>query len=492
MKQRLSSILLVLVLGLVSLQPQTGLSSEDPQQVELSIRGAAQAISGNSVLWVRNLSTQSARIDIDGDSISAQSSSHEIESIGGGMTVRLGQSLPATHGGDLLIRSNQQIAAIVASDDLPINSSEFYHPELSPSNISPCSIKWVGELREIGKTKANLLKANRAGYAPAAEWQPEANRRYAIDVGVYLAKANTSVEIRLISRTGQVMKSMTLTGSTALFWRGGLGEFISGTDEFPSHAEISVLAGKAQGFLSSTDVESGEYAIVPVSRKGKNDGIQAFIQGNPGGTAFFLGGLLHCKGQTYSYIVSGAPPNTCGTLQIRRNGVDEVTPGWLCTNSNGAGSKGPWTVSTDQTGENISIAWPDGTGTNTIVRAVDNFSAPTVTTSQSGGVGVPIPTDFSGSATDVQWGSGFGSWTIARVTFKNVTTGQYWNGSSYGSSSSGNFTGTFFPPSGFSLTWSSTPPPRSAHNNSDTYRWCVAINDNCVQGEKCIDFIGPR
>lgn len=222
-------------------------------------------------------------------------------------------------------------------------------------------------------------------------------------------------------------------------------------------------------------------------------------QSSSGGYAYFSSGVYSRRYTSYTYNVYSAPPNVCGTLYIRRNGNDEVTPNWICTDAYGQATKGPWTVALNQnqTGENIYIQWPDGSTTVGGDYKVDDGSDPIIGSDQSGGFGVPIPSQFNGSASDTEWGTGFnfgpGGWSTITATFQNVTTGKYYNGHNYISDSSVPITGTASPAIGFNITWSVTPPPQSAHNSYDDYEWCVHTNDYFYStAPQCIDLFAPR
>ena len=227
------------------------------------------------------------------------------------------------------------------------------------------------------------------------------------------------------------------------------------------------------------------------------------VQSGSGGYAYFTNGVYDSRFTSYKYYVVNAPANVCGTLHIVRStpscyACPEATPGWICTNSIGEGSKGPWTGSTNQTGQSIYIQWPNGTTTVGADYKVDDGSDPDISISQTGGFGVPIPNHFNGSAWDVPWGTGFkfgsGGWSSIRATFRNATTFKYYNGTGYNSTSAVTFYGTSSPPAGgYNISWAVTPPPQSVHNSYDTYEWCVQTNDRFYDSPfRCIFFYGPR
>lgn len=199
-----------------------------------------------------------------------------------------------------------------------------------------------------------------------------------------------------------------------------------------------------------------------------------------GGYASFSNDIYDCPGSSYSYTVTNAPPNVCGTLKLVRNGVYEETPGWICTDAYGNASKGPWTVSNNQTAQSIRIEWPNGTTTTGGETKVDDNSPPTINFSRYD------TSSFSGTASDAEWGSGFGPWTSVRVNFRDVSNGQYWDGSCYCSPTPQTFYASSSPAGGYDITWSIVPPPDYAHNPFHTYQWCAATNDYCSNVQGCV------
>jgi hypothetical protein len=421
--------------------------------------------SNDSALWVRSLGNRNVRLTVSADSASAQENSYITESITGGHTVRLDKFLPATlHGdNDLLIRSEEQIAVIAAPDNLPIERSEFYYSGMMQEGAGAVRApKWVMELAARGKTGTNVLKAKSTGYAPAVRGQSEPNKRYVFGVAVALRKNNGSVEIKLISRTGQVIKSLVLSSSRPLFWQGELGEFISGADNFPSRVEITALKGKAQGFLSMKDAETAEttlLTVVPIRRNAgsKGKGGDLHTASSNVGVGYFTDGVLNCPSSSYAYEVFNGPPNSCGELHIVRNGDSQVTPCWLFTNSSGYALKGPWTVSTDQTGTSIYIEWPDGSTTTGDDFKIDDATPPSV------GIDTCNSSVIEGSASDAQWGVGF-SFCSVRASFRQTNSPyKFWDGSGYNSFSEIFFCCSMSPfAGGYNIDWSIVPPPSAS------------------------------
>ena len=521
--------LLLLMAVLFSLfLPRSGFTFDGVKQIELAVKKPGQIGSNGSALWVTNLGSQNTNLTIRTkpfDSTVAQERPYESEVIGGGKTVRLDDSLPATFRGSdtLFIRSHEEVATLMAAADFPVNSSEFYSRTLRQADARPqAAPKWVSELSAIGKSGRNTFNADGIGYAPAVKGQTEVDKRYVFGVGVALSKPNSSVEFKLIGRAEQTIKSLVLSSSTQIYWQAPLGEFISGTNDFPTRVEMRVLTGTAQGFLSIKDVVSGEFTPLPIapyagegSLRDQADDREAITReesnlsaksrrGGPmldeesslpaqscyGGYAYFSNGVYDCGYTSYTYNVYNGPPNVCGTLHIVRNGVEETTPGWICTDAYGQAQKGPWTPSTNQTGQGIYIEWSCGGTTSGGDYKVDDVSPPVIYPDQTGGVGASIPTEFSGWGTDTQWGSGLSS---ISATFQNTSTSRYYDGSGYNSYYPVYFYGTFSPPGGgYSVTWVVTPPPPSAHNSYDSYVWCALGSDHCYGCSVCVPFYGPR
>jgi hypothetical protein len=492
MKKGISLLSIISLLCIVSWRPDSGLASDKRARVEVTVKTTGEVDQSNSALWVRNLSLYPARVDISNAS-SAHKSAYASAPIASGATMKFAEQLPATlrHNDDLVVQSDEQVAIILADQDFPADRSEFFQPgqqEISENGAAP---RWLSNLEIVGRSGSNLLKADTSGYAPVVKGRDQLNRRYEFSVALSLRKRNSSVQVRLINSNDEVIKSAILCSSTALYWRSELGEYISGNGDFPVRFEINVLSGKAQGFFSIKDLESGENTPVPiVQRAPKVNGIRPAAGGAyGGGIGFFSNGVLDCAGSSYTYHVVDAPPNVCGTLYITRNGVLEITGGWICTDNNGNATKGPWVVSKNQTGEKIHIRWPDGTRTSGGDDKIDDLNSPTPPSINLAGV----PSSFSGTATDIKWGAGFGGATNVLGHFMDMETELYWDGFSYASASPVHFGGFFSITGRWSASWGfgvRRIPPPSAHTPGNQYRWCATIDDQCNQrsGAGCYIF----
>ena len=509
--------------------PRSGFTFNGVKQIELAVKKTGQIGSNGSALWATNLGVDNTKLTVGTKPFDAKVEQEQLyasEVIAGGKTMRLDDSLPASFRGSdtLFIRSHEEVATLMAPVDFPVNSSEFYSATLRQADdSSQVAPKWVSELGAIGTTGNNVFNADGVGYAPAVKGQTESDKRYVFGVGVALSKPNSSVEFELISRAGQTIKSLVLSSSTRVYWQAPLGEFISGTDDFPSRIEMKVLTGTAQGFLSIKDAESGEFTPLPIApyagegslRDQAGDGgaiarEESSLSGRSssggpmldeesslpaqscnGGYAYFSNGVYDSRYTSYTYSVYSAPPNVCGTLSIVRNGNLEQTPGWICTDAYGQATKGPWTGSNNQTGQSIHIIWPGSCSTVGGDYKVDDGSDPSLSITQYGSG------SFSGTGSDVPWGTGFkfgyGGWSSITATFQDVSTNKYYDGQGYNSSSSVPFYPTVSPPAGgFSINWAVTAPPPTAHQPYDTYQWCVYSNDKFYHCSKCVSFVGPR
>lgn len=211
------------------------------------------------------------------------------------------------------------------------------------------------------------------------------------------------------------------------------------------------------------------------------------------GVASFSSSINWSQTPPLYFNVNGGPLNTCGDLVATRNGTTSTTPGWLCTDSNGNATKGPWTWA-NQSGDELAhsyIKWPNGTQTNDAWHVWDK-TCPAMSPGQAFG----YTSTFSGTASDGINGAGFTSaWTAVKLTYFDRDTLQYWNPSTdtYSSSTApnidANITGLGSLPNSpsYSLTWSGTVtghqvPSSAAHDPSHHYTWAAHLLDgdnNC-------------
>ena len=178
------------------------------------------------------------------------------------------------------------------------------------------------------------------------------------------------------------------------------------------------------------------------------------------------------------YTVTGAPPNTCGDLYASRNGSAYIIgTGWICTDSNGTATKGPWSSNpTDETAY-VYIKW--GSCTSPGRRHVWDVTPASVSISSS------VPGGFSGFASDAAWGAGFdASWTQCNTSYRfNSSFGPRWWDpltGGYTSSYSIQVPCTITGQPAMYVHWTTDPPQRPTsgiHLRGGSYTWQVSIYD---------------
>jgi hypothetical protein len=198
------------------------------------------------------------------------------------------------------------------------------------------------------------------------------------------------------------------------------------------------------------------------------------------GTAWF-NHTINCQfsGDLY-YYVTGGPPNTCGELNTYRNGSWLFASNWLCTDSSGNATKGPWSWSgtpSDQTDEPAFIRWPNGNTTNNADHIWDKSLPDTYRDSPGGAP----PTSYYGHATDAQWGTGFDFGGYCFSDFRNISTNLWWNPATgtYSSSSYKSVTNTLSRVNRWYVNWSGPFPSSGSHVSSNTYEWFTCCLDSC-------------
>ncbi len=198
------------------------------------------------------------------------------------------------------------------------------------------------------------------------------------------------------------------------------------------------------------------------------------------GDAEFSHPITWKNGPPLYFSIDDGPANTCGSLEISRNGGAWTSaPGWICTNSSGDATKGPWYWA-DQTGDETAeayILWPDATFTNTDVHIWD-VQRPTVAISSSC-TGGP-PSCWSGTASDGIWGACFdSSWAFVWSRFYDVTAARYYDSGTGAYSSIGwvSYYGSFTSLPSCSPGWLVTAPPSGAHVSGHSYEWTVTVFD---------------
>jgi hypothetical protein len=211
------------------------------------------------------------------------------------------------------------------------------------------------------------------------------------------------------------------------------------------------------------------------------------------GAAYFSHDINWPSSSPLYFSVAGAPPNTCGDLWANRNNGGWVQGGdWICTDSNGIATKGPWNSNPDDETAYVYIDW--GTCISPAARHVWDVGAPSADITSS------VPGAFSGTATDEAWGAGFNaSWSSCLVEYikeATATTGQRWWSSSTSGYSAANPVYVGCSLSGMpamSVTWSTTStngrPSAQHHVSGAAYTWKVWVFDGGQWGIDSVSFV---
>lgn len=211
------------------------------------------------------------------------------------------------------------------------------------------------------------------------------------------------------------------------------------------------------------------------------------------GEAYFSREINWQQQQTLYFTVAGAPANTCGDLYSRRNTFGSTytkeADDWICTNSSGSQTAGPWyhyNQADDETSSHY-IDW--GSCTSPVAHHIWDVDPPAVSITST------APGNFAGSAVDDAWGAGFNDdWAYCYAEYYNATTQKWWDLTGYNETAGPvyilcSFSGT---PS-LNVSWYTTTsqrPPLAHHNSGDHYYWRIKVWDGgqwSLQDE--VDFI---
>jgi hypothetical protein len=296
------------------------------------------------------------------------------------------------------------------------------------------------------------------------------NSGEAVRVAVNLLEVDSAVDLAMIGRGGEVLRSLTAATSTPVRWMADLG-----TAEGGERVELRVLRGRAAAGV----IHAG-------GGGGLRPGLRPITAAAIVGSAQFnrTVNFQYSSPSNLYYTVTGGPPNTCGELNSYRNGSWIYGANWLCTDASGNATKGPWTwagTPSDQTDDPAYIRWPNGDTTNNALHIWDKTCAQTYRTTPNG----TPPTSWAGHATDTQWGAGFDFGASGASNFQNLTTGLYWH------PSTGAYTSPYRPipttltrVNRYYATWTTSFPPPGAHVSGHQYVWATCVSDggcgNCL------------
>lgn len=288
------------------------------------------------------------------------------------------------------------------------------------------------------------------------EADPDGRARLAVRL-----EKDSAVTVTIKDEAGTVLRSFSASSSVPVRWRADLGTEAA-------HLELRVDRGRA-------------VAGLPEGDKGLRQMTAAAVICS----ASFSDNILYNYGESHTFSVSGCPANTCGELNIKRNGNWEFTGNWICTNSSGNATKGPWywqDKASDETGEPVFIRWPNGDTTNDTYGIVDKNSAYTYLDSSTSGA---PPTSYYGHGTDAQWGAGFDFGGQCYSYFQNLTTGYYWNPATDSYTTTNGFVpATTSRVNRWYVNWSTNFPSVYSHTSGHQYRWFTCCHDgnsgNCT------------
>jgi hypothetical protein len=190
------------------------------------------------------------------------------------------------------------------------------------------------------------------------------------------------------------------------------------------------------------------------------------------------------------FSVAGAPANRCGDLWGHRNSLSgnfvKEAGGWICTDSSGNATQGPWYTSgtgDDETGY-FYIDW--GTCTSPAVKHVWDVGAPWTS------IAPGYPGSFSGTAYDEAWGAGFNdSWSACWGEYYDITANRWWNLYSYSSTLQSQTSCSFTGSAGLTRNWTTAAwerPDLSDHVPGHRYRWMIRIWDGGQMGTHYVEF----
>ena len=309
---------------------------------------------------------------------------------------------------------------------------------------------WAASLSAMAASKGGLGQGESASVPAEADLDGRVRLAAALEKG-------TSVKVIVKDEQGGILRSFTMTSGAPVRLQIDLG---SAEELAGARLVLQVHRGRAVAGTSRGDGGG----LRPISNK------SIICDASVSSTVVYSG--------SYTYSVSGCPANTCGELNIRRNGNWEFTGSWICTNGSGNATKGPWYWSdkaSDETGEPIFIRWPSGDTTDEETIIVDKACAQTYRTSPNGSP----PSSFAGYATDNTWGAGFDFGGGCFCVFNDLTT----PGNSTSPNASMSQSGRYY------TSWSCTPPSTiSGHQ----YEWYACCHDGgCGVCTSSLNFTKP-
>lgn len=418
--------LMILALGAPLMAGRTGMK-------RLRVPGGAVSQS----LWVWNLGDRPAAVRFgSGASIEVAAGSS--------------QEAPGLRSGQPAVPADSAIVLVASSRDLDPETFEFDlrgTVQQEGSHVEVTRPAWARQLL-VQAAGRSVLNAGQAVHA-TSETGEDGRARLALA----LVDPDSAVTVSVRDERGSEIRSFSVVSPVPVRLRADLG---SAEEAANAGIEVKVVRGRA------VTASAGWLKVA--------NGHASFSPSN----LIFSG--------SYTFSVSGGPANTCGELNIYRNGNPEFTGGWLCTDGSGNATKGPWNWSdkaSDETGDPVFIRWPDNTATDSTYIIIDKNYAFTYIDSP-----MPTnstPTSYYGHATDATWGTGFDFNYAAFSVFQDLSTGKYWDPATgqYNSTNQVWVTPSFQSKSNrWYISWGgSTFPSVSAHTTGHQYRWYTCFTD---------------
>jgi hypothetical protein len=428
----------------------TAVFGAPPDEQTASIDHASPEMRGQErVVWLRNLAPEPASVELFQDSVRL-----ERVDLAAGATARAQGTIRGTF---LLGRGTGSFVMLEAPADAAGTDFDVYRREAGVGAPGWAALS----------SSAPLAAGARAlAMAPVPDEAAGASRLSAI---VSLTSDRSAVSFR-VSGDARVY---SVAGAEPAMLRVDLGPI---SERGARTVEFEVLAGEAVAALAAVDAHGDAHGTVMASSR-------SALAGNGGFgyySATYSTNTIYKNTPAFTYKVTGAPPSICGDILTTRNGVLQITANWICTDSLGNATKGPWTCSANQTDIDTFIRWHDASDTSHSNHICDQ-SVPTVH------IDAPTSTPprvFTGTATDAAWGTGFDQgpvgWTNVAAYFRDMNTGLFYSSSSgcYCSQTQTSWYGGISPIVGSNVRWTVTPPPPSAHVAGHQYQWTMdKIND---------------
>lgn len=354
--------------------------------------------------------------------------------------------------------------------------------EASSLDLSPGELVEVttlfGEPLRISRGPDLLVIAASPSFDPSAVRAVAPERRQAASAGLLdlaLRGDGTTIELRFTERDGTPVGYLMLSASRPLDISVDPSRLLPATAASRSlRQEVVVRSGRLARPVPPRALASKRRSEIPQPSS---------LSGSNGSTAFTppINWCQSFPSTSLTFTVDGGPANTCGELNVERNGTWEFTGNWLCTDGNGDATKGPWYCSGqsgDETAEAF-IRWPDDTATSSDWHIWD-LTCSTVKI-DSGCLG-SSPACWSGDASDPSNGACYdSSWALVYSRFYDATAGRYYLSGSYGSTSEAWLYGSFSGLPSCAPSWSTPYPPAGAHTSGHLYVWTVCAWDGQCQ-----------